>query len=245
MWGGCRQTGHQIKTSRVELDLGVTVIQPPPRSFLWHNVTWSCSSLASSPVRSSPHMGLWDCKPRAGLREASGRSEFPPPTPPRHLRAPLRHGHGSASQASDTAPHRAGALLLPFTVGPCPLPGGRGVSVGPILSSSASDIFCDNENGPNFLFHNQGDGTFVDAAASAGECSHYPVSLSSLGPQGALGCPTPSSITPRALGRTGQVTVCTIQGNILSSPDLHIHTHTPWGLGHRRCELLGRGRWNP
>nr|XP_045217255.1 cartilage acidic protein 1 isoform X3 [Macaca fascicularis] len=46
--------------------------------------------------------------------------------------------------------------------------GGRGVSVGPILSSSASDIFCDNENGPNFLFHNRGDGTFVDAAASAG-----------------------------------------------------------------------------
>ncbi|XP_073934677.1 cartilage acidic protein 1 isoform X3 [Castor canadensis] len=46
--------------------------------------------------------------------------------------------------------------------------GGRGVSVGPILSSSASDIFCDNENGPNFLFHNQGNGTFVDAAANAG-----------------------------------------------------------------------------
>ncbi|KAG8523518.1 Cartilage acidic protein 1, partial [Galemys pyrenaicus] len=46
--------------------------------------------------------------------------------------------------------------------------GGRGVSVGPILSSSASDIFCDNENGPNFLFHNRGDGTFVDAAASTG-----------------------------------------------------------------------------
>ncbi|XP_008584400.1 PREDICTED: cartilage acidic protein 1 [Galeopterus variegatus] len=46
--------------------------------------------------------------------------------------------------------------------------GGRGVSVGPIVSSSASDIFCDNENGPNFLFHNRGDGTFVDIAASAG-----------------------------------------------------------------------------
>uniref|UniRef100_F6ZJ83 Cartilage acidic protein 1 n=1 Tax=Monodelphis domestica TaxID=13616 RepID=F6ZJ83_MONDO len=46
--------------------------------------------------------------------------------------------------------------------------GGRGVSVGPILSNSASDIFCDNENGPNFLFHNQGDGTFIDVAASTG-----------------------------------------------------------------------------
>ncbi|XP_030060655.1 cartilage acidic protein 1 [Microcaecilia unicolor] len=46
--------------------------------------------------------------------------------------------------------------------------GGRGVAVGPILSSSSSDIFCDNENGPNFLFHNKGDGTFVDMAASAG-----------------------------------------------------------------------------
>ncbi|TFK07006.1 Cartilage acidic protein 1 [Platysternon megacephalum] len=46
--------------------------------------------------------------------------------------------------------------------------GGRGVAVGPILSASASDIFCDNENGPNFLFHNQGDGSFVDAAVSAG-----------------------------------------------------------------------------
>lgn len=56
-------------------------------------------------------------------------------------------------------------------------PGGRGVSVGPILSSSASDIFCDNENGPNFLFHNRGDGTFVDAAASAGKCSRCSVSL--------------------------------------------------------------------
>uniref|UniRef100_A0A8D0H874 Cartilage acidic protein 1 n=1 Tax=Sphenodon punctatus TaxID=8508 RepID=A0A8D0H874_SPHPU len=45
-------------------------------------------------------------------------------------------------------------------------PGGRGVAVGPILSASASDVFCDNENGPNFLFRNQGDGTFVDLAPS-------------------------------------------------------------------------------
>lgn len=48
------------------------------------------------------------------------------------------------------------------------LTGGRGVVVGPILSPSRSDIFCDNENGPNFLFINNGDGTFVDMAKKAG-----------------------------------------------------------------------------
>ncbi|XP_041424660.1 cartilage acidic protein 1 isoform X2 [Xenopus laevis] len=46
--------------------------------------------------------------------------------------------------------------------------GGRGIAVGPIVSSAASDIFCDNENGPNFLFQNKGDGTFVDIASSSG-----------------------------------------------------------------------------
>ncbi|XP_066475671.1 cartilage acidic protein 1 [Tiliqua scincoides] len=46
--------------------------------------------------------------------------------------------------------------------------GGRGVAVGPILSEAASDIFCDNENGANFLFQNQGDGTFIDVAPSTG-----------------------------------------------------------------------------
>uniref|UniRef100_UPI00398ECAC1 cartilage acidic protein 1 n=1 Tax=Pristiophorus japonicus TaxID=55135 RepID=UPI00398ECAC1 len=46
--------------------------------------------------------------------------------------------------------------------------GGRGVVVGPIVSSGHSDIFCDNENGPNFLFKNNGDGTFTDIAAQAG-----------------------------------------------------------------------------
>lgn len=51
--------------------------------------------------------------------------------------------------------------------------GGRGVTVGPILSSAASDIFCDNENGPNFLFQNKGDGTFTDVAASAGVDDGY------------------------------------------------------------------------
>uniref|UniRef100_A0A669D8A8 Cartilage acidic protein 1a n=1 Tax=Oreochromis niloticus TaxID=8128 RepID=A0A669D8A8_ORENI len=45
--------------------------------------------------------------------------------------------------------------------------GGRGVVVGPILSESRSDVFCDNENGPNFLFKNNGDGTFVDMARQA------------------------------------------------------------------------------
>ncbi|XP_053274542.1 cartilage acidic protein 1a isoform X1 [Pleuronectes platessa] len=46
--------------------------------------------------------------------------------------------------------------------------GGRGVVVGPILSEARSDVFCDNENGPNFLFKNKGDGTFVDMARQAG-----------------------------------------------------------------------------
>ncbi|XP_040001885.1 cartilage acidic protein 1a isoform X2 [Xiphias gladius] len=46
--------------------------------------------------------------------------------------------------------------------------GGRGVVVGPILSQARSDVFCDNENGPNFLFKNNGDGTFVDMARQAG-----------------------------------------------------------------------------
>lgn len=46
--------------------------------------------------------------------------------------------------------------------------GGRGVVVGPILSQSRSDVFCDNENGANFLFKNNGDGTFVDMAKQAG-----------------------------------------------------------------------------
>lgn len=51
--------------------------------------------------------------------------------------------------------------------------GGRGVTVGPILSETKSDIFCDNENGPNFLFHNNGDGTFKDVAADAGVEDRY------------------------------------------------------------------------
>jgi len=42
------------------------------------------------------------------------------------------------------------------------------VVVGPILSDSRSDVFCDNENGPNFLFKNNGDGTFVDVAKQSG-----------------------------------------------------------------------------
>uniref|UniRef100_A0A146PMA8 Cartilage acidic protein 1 n=1 Tax=Fundulus heteroclitus TaxID=8078 RepID=A0A146PMA8_FUNHE len=48
------------------------------------------------------------------------------------------------------------------------LTGGRGVVVGPILNPMRSDVFCDNENGANFLFKNKGDGTFVDMARQAG-----------------------------------------------------------------------------
>ncbi|KAM9559739.1 cartilage acidic protein 1 [Salvelinus alpinus] len=46
--------------------------------------------------------------------------------------------------------------------------GGRGVVVGPIVSQYLSDVFCDNEYGPNFLFVNNGDGTFTDVAQQAG-----------------------------------------------------------------------------
>ncbi|XP_072533037.1 cartilage acidic protein 1 [Salminus brasiliensis] len=46
--------------------------------------------------------------------------------------------------------------------------GGRGVVVGPILSHTLPDIFCDNEYSPNFLFRNNGDGTFTDVAAQSG-----------------------------------------------------------------------------
>lgn len=41
--------------------------------------------------------------------------------------------------------------------------------VGPILSESRSDVFCDNENGPNFLFKNKGEGIFEEVARAAGE----------------------------------------------------------------------------
>ncbi|XP_074550180.1 cartilage acidic protein 1a [Halichoeres trimaculatus] len=51
--------------------------------------------------------------------------------------------------------------------------GGRGVVVGPILNESRSDVFCDNENGPNFLFRNKGDGTFEDVASTAGVADRY------------------------------------------------------------------------
>lgn len=47
--------------------------------------------------------------------------------------------------------------------------GGRGVVVGPIVSQTLSDVFCDNEYGSNFLFKNNGDGTFTDMAQQAGK----------------------------------------------------------------------------
>ncbi|MED6293269.1 Cartilage acidic protein 1 [Characodon lateralis] len=53
------------------------------------------------------------------------------------------------------------------TAGVNKLTGGRGVVVGPILNQMRSDVFCDNENGANFLFKNNGDGTFVDMAQQA------------------------------------------------------------------------------
>ncbi|KAJ8361418.1 hypothetical protein SKAU_G00179430 [Synaphobranchus kaupii] len=46
--------------------------------------------------------------------------------------------------------------------------GGRGVAVGPIVSQTRSDVFCNNEYGPNFLFRNNGNGTFTDVASTTG-----------------------------------------------------------------------------
>lgn len=116
-------------------------------------------------------------------------------------------------------------------------PGGRGVSVGPILSSSASDIFCDNENGPNFLFHNRGDGTFVDAAASAGKCSRCPVSSAPRTHRDS-GLPRPLQHDPQASRRaSGTVILCPTQGNVAC----HLQLHPPppgHGSGHSRCLLL-------
>lgn len=60
---------------------------------------------------------------------------------------------------------------VPAFAGPA---GGRGVVVGPILNQWSSDVFCDNENGRNFLFKNNGDGTFVDVAQRAGEWKQTP-----------------------------------------------------------------------
>uniref|UniRef100_A0A8C0F1P4 Cartilage acidic protein 1 n=1 Tax=Bubo bubo TaxID=30461 RepID=A0A8C0F1P4_BUBBB len=72
--------------------------------------------------------------------------------------------------SGNVGPHpaaSAGQAVCPLTPGLLS-PGGRGVAVGPILSDSASDIFCGNENSPNFLFHNWGDGTYRDVAAAVG-----------------------------------------------------------------------------
>lgn len=49
--------------------------------------------------------------------------------------------------------------------------------VGPILSQTLPDIFCDNEYSPNFLFRNNGDGTFTDVAVQAGELNKRKICL--------------------------------------------------------------------
>ncbi|XP_037117752.1 cartilage acidic protein 1a [Syngnathus acus] len=70
--------------------------------------------------------------------------------------------------ASDVANGVIALSDVAVTAGVNKLTGGRGVVVGPILSDTKSDVFCDNEGGPNFLFKNNGDGTFVDVASQAG-----------------------------------------------------------------------------
>lgn len=50
--------------------------------------------------------------------------------------------------------------------------GGRGLVAAPLVSDRM-DIFAVNENGANFLFRNQGDGTFVEIAAIANLSDPY------------------------------------------------------------------------
>ncbi|XP_019744837.1 cartilage acidic protein 1a isoform X1 [Hippocampus comes] len=69
--------------------------------------------------------------------------------------------------ASDVANGVIALSDVAVTAGVNKLTGGRGVVVGPILSDTKSDVFCDNEGGPNFLFKNNGDGTFIDIARQA------------------------------------------------------------------------------
>lgn len=54
--------------------------------------------------------------------------------------------------------------------------------VGPIVSQTLSDVFCDNEYGPNFLFKNNGDGTFTDVAQQAGKRNKQIIVFSQLHP---------------------------------------------------------------
>ncbi|XP_030635496.1 cartilage acidic protein 1a [Chanos chanos] len=70
--------------------------------------------------------------------------------------------------ASDLAKGIVALLNVAPQAGVNKYTGGRGVVVGPIVSQSRSDVFCDNEHGPNFLFRNNGDGTFTDIATEAG-----------------------------------------------------------------------------
>lgn len=59
--------------------------------------------------------------------------------------------------------HKAGLALTT---------GGRGVVALPLVSERM-DIFMANENSPNFLFRNQGDGSYVDVASIAGVSDPY------------------------------------------------------------------------
>ena len=60
---------------------------------------------------------------------------------------------GPAGVLSDLAP----------ALGLARVTGGRGLLTAPLLGE-ATDIFCVNENGPNFLYRNTGDGTFDECA---------------------------------------------------------------------------------
>lgn len=138
----------------------------------------------SSFVAFSDH---WACsagnRPLLCLRGQLRQGKYRPPRAPRngwgcqrcdqgHRRSVRCGGEGRSQQANrSTGLDVCGQMCEAQTShSPCARrAGGRGVVVGPVLNQWRSDVFCDNENGKNFLFKNNGDGTFEDVAQRAGQ----------------------------------------------------------------------------
>jgi len=74
--------------------------------------------------------------------------------------------HGRPMRLFELGPDGSLADLAP-PLGLARTAGGRGVLTLPVFSDH-TDIFCVNEQGPNFAYRNRGDGTFTECAAELG-----------------------------------------------------------------------------